>query len=311
METAEFETDALLKLLTDAIRRGPGSPEWHDAVERLRSSGANDANDYRLLMDVRDRLESGREYREVKAGPEFTRKLFANLDQPISARRPVATIVVSLVSVIVLVASVAALIKYLSDGHAANPAVDRLATQLFTTGIREWTFVGPIPSELRQGGAMKFETNGPLRLDNDSDYTPPASGSVWANQALDATRGVCAEAVVQFRPASGAGVGLVVVDAAAMSTPAESRGLSIMLDGSGFTVEHDGKSDPITKALPAATYTLRLKLDGRVAIAEVDGQTIWSGEHGLPSSVTAGVRFTRQAKADADQRVQSLRILAP
>jgi len=33
---AEIESDPFFELLTDALRAGPGSPQWHQAVQRLR-----------------------------------------------------------------------------------------------------------------------------------------------------------------------------------------------------------------------------------------------------------------------------------
>ena len=79
----QFESDADLKLLTDALRAGPASPQWHEAVTQLRAGGVNgsdaSADEYRLLVAARENLESGREYRSVRAGPGFTRKVMLPL----------------------------------------------------------------------------------------------------------------------------------------------------------------------------------------------------------------------------------------
>ncbi|HWP40803.1 MAG TPA: hypothetical protein VNL70_07745, partial [Tepidisphaeraceae bacterium] len=80
MAELDFQSDAFLVLLTDALRAGPGSPQWHEAVQQLRQAGAGSADEYRLLVLARQRLESGREYRSVRAGPQFTRRLMAEID---------------------------------------------------------------------------------------------------------------------------------------------------------------------------------------------------------------------------------------
>src|SRR3954463_2717514 len=84
MSHAPVETDPLFQLLTDALRAGPGSPEWHQAVAKVREGGVaapEHADEFRLLVAVREHLESGRDWRAVRAGPGFTRKLFERLDE--------------------------------------------------------------------------------------------------------------------------------------------------------------------------------------------------------------------------------------
>ena len=67
MPTEIDTNDPFLTLLTDALRAGPGSPEWHQAVSQLKVSGEN-VDEYKLLIEAREALESGRDYRSVRAG---------------------------------------------------------------------------------------------------------------------------------------------------------------------------------------------------------------------------------------------------
>ena len=60
MTELDFESDDFLSLLTDALRAGPGSPPWHEALQRLRAGGIQHADEYRLLVTAREHLESGR-----------------------------------------------------------------------------------------------------------------------------------------------------------------------------------------------------------------------------------------------------------
>ena len=87
MPALDFESDQFLQLLSDALRAGPGSPEWHEAVESLRSNGTTSADEYRLLINARENLEKGKDYRSVRAGPGFSHKLNTALDEQ-SSRGP-------------------------------------------------------------------------------------------------------------------------------------------------------------------------------------------------------------------------------
>ena len=87
MSTLDFESDQFLQLLTDALRAGPGSPEWHEAVETLRTNGIEQKDEYRLLISARENLEKGKEYRSVRAGPGFSRKLNEALDTESTSKK--------------------------------------------------------------------------------------------------------------------------------------------------------------------------------------------------------------------------------
>src|SRR2546423_13445125 len=82
-EVLDAENDEFLKLLAEALRSGPGSPEWHEAVQKLRAGGAGraDADEYRLILQAREDLESGKGYRAVRAGPGFTKKVMEQVER--------------------------------------------------------------------------------------------------------------------------------------------------------------------------------------------------------------------------------------
>src|SRR5271163_3651417 len=76
----KINTDPFLQLLTDALRAGPGSPEWHQAVARVKAGETGQDDEYALLVQARENLASGKEYRQVRAGAGFTRTMMANID---------------------------------------------------------------------------------------------------------------------------------------------------------------------------------------------------------------------------------------
>src|SRR4051794_25434770 len=81
----QFDSDQFLKLLTEALRAGPGSPQWHEAVNQLKSTTLAEADEYRMLVNAREHLESGRDYRSIRAGAGFTKKVMAAIDQESAA----------------------------------------------------------------------------------------------------------------------------------------------------------------------------------------------------------------------------------
>src|SRR5882757_6124178 len=91
MTETQFDSDQFLKLLTEALRAGPGSPQWHEAVNQLKHSTVADADEYRMLINAREHLESGRDYRSIRAGPGFTRKLMSAIDEEAAAASQSAT----------------------------------------------------------------------------------------------------------------------------------------------------------------------------------------------------------------------------
>src|SRR5882757_4169178 len=80
MPDTAIESDPLFTLLTDALRAGPGSPQWSQAVAAIRTRGA-EGDEYQALITARDNLESGRDYRSVRAGAGFTRKVLSSIEQ--------------------------------------------------------------------------------------------------------------------------------------------------------------------------------------------------------------------------------------
>src|SRR5256885_7725261 len=153
MPDTQYESDQYLRLLTDALRAGPGTPEWHEAVATLRSRGeAAIGDEYRLLVTAREHLESGKEYRSVRAGPAFTRRLMSQIDQQaqIPQRRIVpAPTIIAIVSAVVLVGAIALIGYLVSRGAGASPAIDQLANTYFVNTLVTGDFSNSLPADCR------------------------------------------------------------------------------------------------------------------------------------------------------------------
>src|SRR4051812_40189747 len=125
--------DPLLMKVTDALRAGPGTPEWHDAVTHLRASGRETADEFQLLYTAREHLAAGREYREVRAGPGFTGRILASTERQERAPRqniPAAT-VIGIASLVLVVCAIIAIAKFLIPADAPKPAVAEDLAQLY------------------------------------------------------------------------------------------------------------------------------------------------------------------------------------
>src|SRR5689334_2344561 len=81
MPEQNVESDPLFQLVTDALRAGPDSSEWREAVTAVRGAeGRPEADEYKLLIEAREHLESGKDYRSIRAGPAFTHRLLEKID---------------------------------------------------------------------------------------------------------------------------------------------------------------------------------------------------------------------------------------
>src|SRR5690348_17941813 len=123
----DFESDALAKLLTDALRAGPGSPQWHDAAQQLATDASAEAREYRQVLEARERLESGRNYRSVRAGPAFTHRLMSSLDREPAAGGALSRLLppagaIAIVSALLVLGALAGLAYYLLPRSSPAPS---------------------------------------------------------------------------------------------------------------------------------------------------------------------------------------------
>lgn len=307
MDTA-FESDALLKLLTEALRRGPGSPEWHSAVSSLRNLDSPAVDEYRLLITARERLESGRQYREVRAGPAFTRELFDQLESAAAvSRRPTIGLIVRLLCLLVLVGAVAMVVMY--TVQAAPNDAQQLSRRLFITPVRSWTFE-QMPSELRVVGPLPLETRNNVLRSAGPDTTEPVGGLLYADDPLDLQRGTCVEARIEYRPGKSSVALALMPDAILNGQLAANEGeLALVVDNNGVHVSAPAMATA-PRALAGGQHVLRIKAADGAAVAEVDGQIIWSGNLKLGTRGFVAVRLIRNGRAN-EVAVRSLRVLAP
>ncbi|HZZ41899.1 MAG TPA: hypothetical protein VFE58_03110 [Tepidisphaeraceae bacterium] len=323
-KTAE-PSDKFMELLTDALRAGPGSPEWHHAVGEIRKQGGA-GDEYQMLWTARERLASGREYRSVKAGPGFTRRLLEGIDRlPTGGKTrsaPIATLI-AVVSFLVLV-GVAVIVGYwiYAPHPPANPPVkedpstlvfaDTIIDDHFTGDLAAmgWRTIGSLPVVTSQQGlkpgavpasATDYVGGGvvgqiPLSPGNAFSFEVTLTGHVGGN--------VVPQLFVTDRPEFSADRG---TSAHELVWTVQDGLPQVILPGGRIADGEKGVS------VSGATLHVRLIVTRDQVVVTTEGHTLYSGGHELPADRLRyiGVRFLAKAGAKSDLAVSSVRVQKP
>jgi hypothetical protein len=330
---ADIESDPFFELLTDALRAGPGSPQWHHAVQRLRQNGGAVAgvDEYRLLVEAREHLESGRDYRSVRAGPGFTRRLFSEIEEqgPSGSGAPTATVItiVSALAILGVVAVVAALMMRGGGGPRPDQPQTDLATLYFPNDVASASFRDAIPAGWRTIGNLSLLTDEGLRPAvmpmEVGDYM---GGGVVTESPIPADKPLAIEAVVTVPATAGDYIAEVFVSDSAdfdERRATSPREVVWLLEGASQKVmvggRNEGRVEPVKGS--AKPMTVRIVVDPLRALVETRpgegasagaATTLWSGPHGLDPNKPryAGVRFIRGAGGSTDvASVRSVRVV--
>lgn len=227
----DVDVDPFLRLLTDALRAGPGSPEWHQAVARVRASGTSDpsggpmsagqADEYRMLIAARENLESGKEYRAVRAGAGFTRKVMEGIEREGRGdeRRGLPTATLIAIASALVIVGVVLFVGYLvyprtpETPKATVEDLLRVRGQLMTeTAVARFDAPGPngsngpggsdLPDGWRRIGGLPLETAKGLRPATNAattePTTAPSGGGIVAPGAISPDEPFVAEAVLRL-----------------------------------------------------------------------------------------------------------------
>lgn len=321
MSETQFETDEFLKLLTEALRAGPGSPPWHDALARLRAGDLTQAEEYKLLMSAREDLESGRDYRSIRPGPVFTRKVMGRIDDEAAGRGrglPTATLI-ALLAGLVIVASIVVVAVILIRGHTptrgiadldstyfANPVLSSDFAQKSTADWEKWASVGDEPTFSDKGLRPAFHRTA------SKDYQ---TSGLRAVTPVPAAQSFAIEARVQMaRPTSQVYLRLFISDDLRAATPHE---FVVELKNGDLTsynpeIKNVGS---VVKAAPGA-IKLTVKVDQENVIVQSGEKQLYAGPHGLSRTAARypGLRFGIQGGKEnglEDVVVQSMRVLEP
>jgi hypothetical protein len=319
MAQTDLENDPFLVLLTDALRAGPGSPQWHEAVAKLKTS-TEPVDEYRLLIDARQSLESGKEYRSVRAGPGFTRKVLEGVEheQPATRRAFPITGTIILSAVVVILGVVGIIVYELYPRGPVAPShtgVDELSSTYFPTTVLSSSFDTSIPIDWRQIGSLPVEASKGLRA--GEAVVPPdgyiGGGIVIANP-MPADQPFAMQVTLQVKSVADDLIPQVFVSNSpdfSQDRATAAQELVWQLKGNEQKVVVAGRIEG-QAALPAhaQTLTIRIVLNRDLAIVETDDHRLWAGPHSLGDGQRyVGVRFIRTAgKSTGNISIQSIRL---
>lgn len=322
------ESNPLFPLLTDALRAGPGSPEWHQAVSKLRAAGLADSDEYKMLVTVREHLASGRDYRSIRAGAGFTRKVMDGVEQERKnadvkpTRLPLATIiaVLSILVLLGIVGYVGYQIFWKNPTQQTRTTAEELAGMYFPKTAATAAFDTGIPNGWREVGSarlpLKADRNGlrpgtPEGAAPSTNPTETIGRAVVSTLPLSADQPFAAEVKLKLgRPTENLIVQVFVSSetdfSADKSTSSNElvwlvRGnvQEVRLDRAGSGAEassqlvFDGPRPASDgAAAKAEPLTIRLIINQDYAAVFNDKQRLWLGDHKLAGKPrTVGVRF--------------------
>jgi hypothetical protein len=309
MPELDFETDAFLELLTEALRAGPGSPAWHEALSRLRAGGIEHADEYQLLVRARERLESGKSYRSLRAGSGFTQRVMEAIEQetrsgpPRHGPTPTTLIALGAAGVMLVVLTIVGYLLWTAAQRSSNAPE---SPTLLVNTVSSVNFESDLPADWRTIGKL------PLAFVQSSmRYAPPPAtqptsntigGGVSWNQPIPPTEpfalivnlrehhleeNLMAQVFVTDTP---------VFDEENATTPHE---LVWLLQGhQAQVVLPSGRVEAQTDL--SRDYhgsIIRVVVDHDDATIELSGRKFWSGSIGLDPGKPryVGVRFLRRA----------------
>jgi hypothetical protein len=311
MTEVEFESDAFLSLLTEALRAGPGSPPWHDAIARLRAGGIEWADEYRLLVRAREHLESGKSYRSIRAGPGFTQKLMTSIADESSrpSRTPPTTTTIAVVSAGVML-GVLLVIGYLLWTSADKPPATPDGNVLLVNTVTEATFDGAPPTDWRKVGRLPVEfTRSAMRLKLGSDSPATGGGVTWTQPIAPDEPFAVVASVRVFKPEDNLVAQIFVSDQPEFSdengtSPHEliwlihGQQMQVILPSGRVVAQSEYPRDQ------RGSVTVSVTLDREQASVEFGSkrERIWSGASGLNPAKPryVGVRFLTRSKDAGD-----------
>jgi hypothetical protein len=314
----KIESDPFLQLLTDALRAGPGSPEWHQAVARVNNGEPGSENEYALLVQARENLASGKAYRQVRAGAGFTRKMLANIvaDEAARKKSPVSASFISYIGAGLVVGALAIFLHYITQGGGPGSTEDLSSLFFGSTVISAnldsplspaWRLIGPLPVDPTKGLA-------PRRSASSTDY---AGGGIVNTVGITAAEPFAVEATFQFQHVSDEVVPqLFVTDDPEFSS---DRGISphelvwLVRGQQAQVALPDGQLTSVSKkVVDGESISVRIVVGATNAVVTYNGNVLWSGPSQLADKPRyVGVRLLcRKDERRSLVTVRQLRVLA-
>ena len=319
MSETAIESDPLFTLLTDALRAGPGSPQWSQAIAAIKARGS-ESSEYQALVTARENLASGKEYRTVRAGAGFTRKVLTQIEQaadPSEKGLPTTTWIAA-VSAIAIVGVLGWIAYLLIPPEKASPGIEQLTGTLFSTQLQTLAFNGPLRGDWATMGSMPLDTAKGLRAITPGPKQTMGGGIYWTSP-IAPDQPIAVEAVVHTnRPAEDLTLQLFVTDNPDFSADRGSSSHELVWQVKGPTAQvflPSGLSEgQVERNKEIKDRTVRIVFNREVATIDMNGKRLWAGPNQLAKDQAryVGVRLIRTGGERNEAVVlQSLRVLKP
>jgi hypothetical protein len=299
----------LFELLTDALRSGPGSASWTAAVEYFCADGRG--NEYKRLLEARERLESGKNYRSMQSSSHLARAVLASVAAEDSAPRARASGQLSARTMVLVGALAAACILVftglvieivLSDaGYNGRGGTIRLpAPALSEAGLHSFDSIVPVGWQTI--GSLRVKAEHGLRLAGGSKQLDQSGGLFW-QEPLPKSRPFRLEAKVRYMGSASVSPEVFLTDEQTFDDdrPAERNhefAWTVLDDKPRVRLADQtlAFSDDAIPAGQTVTLAVEIKVDGASASVATDNGLVcshWAGAHLLDSDKPwhMGVRF--------------------
>ncbi len=318
MSMTDIHSEQFEELLAEALRAGPGTPAWRQAVETLQAAGQA-GDDMAMLCRAREDLAAGREYRSVRAGPGFTRKLMTRLERENSRQwqLPTANIVTLLsIAIIVLVVGGSAWMVF-KPSRPGSTTVDLQETYFVNALVNE-NFDAPEPHGFARLGLLPVACDGGMKVEVRSrEGEQHVGGGFYYATGLDPAKAYELESVIGVEQADTELVTQVFISDRpefAPGTGISPHELVCLVEAGKLRVMLSDGQGVAEAAVPAGEVAIQVRFDRESAVVELGGKTIWSGRNLLSGEAQryVGVRYlTRGGDKSMGVTVKSLRVMAP
>ena len=310
-----------MTLLTDALRAGPGSPEWHQAVGVLRASGGDkNADEYQMLVRAREDLESGRDYRAVRAGAGFTRNVMAGIEEEAKAGPrglPSANLIALLASGVVLALVVVLAVVLLKNPPPADRGdIERLQGIYFINPVAqlnfengneigpEWELVGEVPLKVNREKMLAPPATQPTK-DDKREYK---TGAVVLAESIAPTEARMLDVTLKVKGPADAVIPEVFVSEGRLDDAKASGGRELvwlLKSGTGQVALADGRVPGQGEKLDVHkphTLNIKMRFNRDTVIVESGEKRLYEGPHKLSENGPryVGVRFRRKVGETSD-----------
>jgi hypothetical protein len=289
--TSPAEHDPFFQLLTEALRAGPGSVQWGEAVARLRDGGVDGADEYAVLLRAREDIEMGRDYRKVSAGPGFTRKVLEAVEREGTRRGVPTATIVAILSGLVILGVIITVIVLMSRGGSQKDPLQAAIEKLESTSIPVSVATGSTPGTINGFRAVEAAPS----TSSTQEIKVSADGVITI-EPLDPNVVAVVESELGLAEATSAQLfisdSIDLVSSSAHEVVLNYRSGRATVDVEG----RSGDATPIATANDVLKASIRF--DRENAIVEAGGKRLYAGPHRLGDKPRyAGVRFIRSTDA--------------